>query len=220
MIKLEQERWKKTVSMATLLRVSHTKRLILVQDRETHGWGLPAGGLEKKERLVQGLRREVGQETNLEQERLHFNTRPHVVCLPGEDKTQLGLVFDGVYVNKRGHPQEWKVAGDKKVSRAKIFTVREIFPLLENSDRMVYKPWFNFPQLMRWVVELSDGRNGAPIGFLDDLLLNISRKVEGLTLEVAKDLRDYRKWRYVPPYEEYESTIDLWGNLLHILLPP
>lgn len=208
----EQERWLVTASVAALLSVRGHKRLILVRDRESQTWGLPAGGLQRGERLVAGLRREIGQETNLPQERLYFKPRPHIVCLPREDRTQLGLVFDTVYVKERQRLFQWDAKDDRKVDQTRIFTPRELFQLLEHPDEFIYKQWFNFPQLMRWMVRISNTNVGAPIEYLDRWLRKMEETVEGLTLVVDTVLRDYRTWKYCPPYVDVEPTLDLWGN--------
>lgn len=208
----EQERWLVTASVAALLSVRGHKRLILVRDRESQAWGLPAGGLQKGELLVAGLRREIGQETNLPQERLYFELRPHVVSLPKEDRTQLGLIFNAVYVKERTKPLQWEIKGDRKVDQARIFTPRELFQLLEHPDELIYKSWFNFPQLMRWMVAISNTNVGAPVKYLDRWLRKMNKTIEELTLVVDTAFRDYREWRYQPPYVDDEPLLDIWGN--------
>ena len=96
-----KERWSTTISVAALLQVSGMRRLILVEDKETNEWGLPAGGIGSKEYLLQGLGREIGEETQFEPERLYFNKTPHVATIINDDRTQFGFVFKGAYSSKK-----------------------------------------------------------------------------------------------------------------------
>lgn len=202
-----KERWPTTISVAALLRVSEMKRLVLVMDKETKTWGLPAGGLSSYEYLIQGLLREIGEETGLAQEKLYFNRTPHIATIINEDRTQLGFVFKGAYsAQKSGQPKEWAVHGDEKVFKAKIFGIKEILPLLEAPEDRLYKFQFNFAQLMRWVVAISLESSGAPVGYLNDWLERMSKKTEGLFFHRDTVLQEYSRWKYIPWYELNEAS--------------
>lgn len=199
------ERWPTTISVAALLRVSEMRRLVLVEDKKTKRWGLPAGGIVSNEYLVQGLCREIGEETGLAPEKLFFNRNPHIATILNENRTQFGLVFRGVYsAKKSGLPREWGVDGDEKVSRTKVFDTKEILHLLDDPEGNLYKSQFNFAQLMRWIVAISGERSGTPVGYLNDWLERMSGKIEGLSFH-QDYLPEYSGWQFIPWYELAEE---------------
>lgn len=199
-----KERWPTTISVAALLRVSETRGIVLVKDKKTNGWGLPAGGINGKEYLLQGLCREISEESGLEPERLYFNRTPHIATILNPDKTQLGFVFRGTWSAPKKHLQKWKIRGDKDVSEARIFSLKDIFSLLEAPEAQLNKPQFNFAQLMRWVVIISHESSGAPVGYLNDWLEQMSRTIEGLSFH-QDYLLEHSGWRYMPWYELAEE---------------
>lgn len=198
-------------SVSVLLGISRSRRIVLVRQSQGGQWGLPAGGIKPRELLIPALRREVREETNIPEENLYFDPRPHVVCLPEADKTHVGLVFHGDVINMSPPAiSGWKVLGDAKVNFAKPFSPREIFRLIENPKK-IYRSEFNFHQLMRWLTMASEVHEGEQIRYIDEWFERMVGVVAGLSITENTILADFRRWKYTPPYVVEQNPLDKWG---------
>lgn len=145
-----QERWPVSLSVAVLLSTSNDE-LILVRNRANKTWGLPAGGIEKGEFPKDALEREIREETAILPKQYEYKgLEPHVICIPGEDKTRIGLVYDAIYTGSDLPINWWKV-DDDKVDFAMAFSKASVAELIKQADIKVYKPEFNAIQLIRWL---------------------------------------------------------------------
>jgi len=159
------ERWPITVSMAVLLTVARNSHsLILVRIGEE--WGLPAGGLERGQLFFEGIIKEARQETDISEGNIVFKNQfplsnevvpVTIPCRFSEERTQIGLVYEGTYYGPRLNPEGWEVS-DPKVDFAKIFPLKKLLRLVESDLKegkggsgVIYKPHFNFYLLMDWI---------------------------------------------------------------------
>lgn len=208
----ENERLITKTSVSVLLGISRSRRIVLVRQSQTGQWGLPAGGIKSGELLIPALRREVREETNIPEENVYFDPRPHVVCLPEADKTHIGLVFHGDVISMSPPAiSGWEVLGDAKVNFAKPFSPREIFRLIENPER-IYRPEFNFHQLMRWLTMVSEVREGKYYQYIDEWFERMVGVVAGLSITENTIFADYRRWKYTPPYVVEQNSLDKWES--------
>jgi 8-oxo-dGTP pyrophosphatase MutT (NUDIX family) len=159
----ESERWLSTASISVLLSYgAQHKGLIFVQNAEK--WGLPAGGLKRHEYLLDGLRREIQEETQIGPDKVYFHNKltrwdytpsgPSffqlapilTITIPKEDKTKVGQIFNADYVGPRLPKVGWVVEGDEKVGLCKPFSLDDILELLDahySKGETIYKPEFN-----------------------------------------------------------------------------
>lgn len=138
-----KERWPATVSVA-LIVINGDRSILLVRKKETGQWALPAGGLQKGETLQQSAFRELFEETGLGADDLDNPVLgiPHILTIPGETKTSIGLV----YIMRLKNPlpaQGIKVESDE-IDLVLPFSDQQIQELLSQPES-IYKPEFNIP---------------------------------------------------------------------------
>jgi 8-oxo-dGTP pyrophosphatase MutT (NUDIX family) len=224
-----KERWPITTSIAIFLRPDpRSSGLILV--RNTDQWGLPAGGLEKNELLLEGIVRELREETGILPGRIFFEksqvefpeeaTREplvpsFVVCLPGEDRTQLGLIFEAVYHGPKLSWNGWPVDGDEveKIKQAKPFRIKDLLKLLdehlnnlENGGQgTIYKPEFNYHLLLNYIINVARIR-GKPKQ--SDYIMKWTKKNKERIPGIVREM-DFlfggEFWVYLTPWFERQS---------------
>lgn len=202
-----EERWPATASVSVYLRPdARGTGLLLV--RTNSKWGLPAGGLEKGELFDEGIRREVRQETGIDRTRIFFDptfgvTPRYVICLPREDRTQIGLIFQADYRGPLLDRDGWEVHSDK-ADFAKPFRMRDLLPLIkahleagQDESSPIYKPHFNFHLLLLWLVEKSKQSvfEERP-KYVQEFLARIKEGVDHLEVQRTLGLEE---WFYRPP---------------------
>lgn len=201
---LREVRWPVTASVAVLLASGvNNENLILVRQKNGGGWGLPAGGLHRGETLLQALRREVEEETMIgaAEESVTFEEESHVVVLPADDKTRIGLVFSGHYSGRVLDRDGWEVKGDPDVDFARPFGPYELMQLFDGQG-IVYKPEFNLPQILRHIVRFHNGTRSSSARKVDLWLYEKSRQIPGLTYANAPSRGYFEEWLYTPFYVE------------------
>ena len=156
-----KERFPGSVSVSLLLTHGRSNRLLLtrhgVKNGESERWGLIAGGVEKGESAWDAAVREAWEEANIRQENIIFvhgrnDFEPHVALFKREDKISLGLVLDVTYSGPKVPLDGWDIVGDKSVDRVEFFSWRRVLELLDDESR-IYRPDFNYPQLLRWMLK-------------------------------------------------------------------
>jgi len=191
----QKDRWGSHASIAVLLRYGFQGRgLILVQiDKE---WGLPAGGLKQKEYPLNGLRREILEETGIGPDKIIFRNsnltgweytpREHIyimpvlnITVPGEDKTSVGQIFSAEYVGPKLPKKGWAVQGDVKVGFCKPFNLRDLLELLEehyDEGQVIYRPGFNAIAIVHHIL-FSSSTNGF-IGMYSNYPPHVNKTLE------------------------------------------
>ncbi len=187
------ERWPTTVSIGIFLRYdARSYGLLLV--RNQNQWGLPAGGLQKGEYFMAGIRRELAEETGIVPGKTWFNPLipTTVICLPQEDRTQLGLVFQATYHGPHLSRTGWPVR-ETKVGYAKPFSLPDLVKLAQaqltadnKSSAPIYKPHFNLPLIIFWLAAHQEPR------YIRKFFQKHPR-LEGLH-------QNETRWSYQPPY--------------------
>lgn len=205
------ERWPVTASIAIFLRpIGNTNGLVLV--RSEGRWGLPSGGLGANEIFLNAARREILEETGINPDRYYFGTlgieklrdlQPrYAVCLPGSDRTQVGIIFETTYVGPRLNWDGWEVKGDVKTKYAKPFKMKDIMRLVERElvegGGVLYKPHFNFPLLVLWIFEETRTREGwgwEHTKAFEQWASRLNDQIPNLVLS-----EDGARWSYWPSY--------------------
>jgi len=213
-------RWPTTTSISVFLDVDTEINgfgLLLVGIKEQ--WGLPGGGLEEGEYLIEAVRREIKEETGIDENDILFSLGPffgtpseeilpkHIICLPQptEGRTQLGLVYEAVCIKPKLDQDGWEVkdGNDNQVNFTKPFFIPDILNLLgvhlkttEECSSPLRKPHLNFPLLLTWLVRkgLYDEMPSDISEFLD----GIQDKIPYLDSETFK-INERKSWVYRPP---------------------
>lgn len=141
-----------TVSLSVVALVSNfnSKKLLLVQNRETGQWSPPAGGLtwfeneNRMETFGEGVVRELAEETGLQVEKLSLEA---MVNVPGKTKNHIGAVYTGVY---KGDLNNFEPADKHEISQVRFFSENELFALL-NNDEAIRRPEFNRGLIAWWL---------------------------------------------------------------------
>lgn len=152
------ERWPATVSVGVIIETRHPlphpdtgyyrPAVLLVRDGLGR-WGLPAGGIEEGESLIDAGHREVRQETGLD--RLSYRNLAHfrTIAVPKELKTSLGVVYQTeLFVDV---PQEGLLVIDPggDIEMVRPHTIDEVREIIDGDNLRV--PYFNKPVLEEWL---------------------------------------------------------------------
>ncbi|MFC1625257.1 NUDIX domain-containing protein, partial [Patescibacteria group bacterium] len=217
-----KERFPGSISVSLLLTHGRSGRLLLtrhgVNKEEQETWGLIAGGVEKGENAWEAALREAWEEAKIKRGNIIFvqgrnKLEPHVALIKKEEKISLGLVFDVTYSGPKVPLEGWKITTDRSVDKVKFFSWKEILNLLENKTK-IYRPEFNHPQLLRWIIR----EPGSPkrMKMVNNWLLLNHKNISGLTRR-GKEVRylDSNKpavnWEYIPPYNSWFNTRGIHG---------
>ena len=215
----DRERMPSTVSGALLLTQGKTGRLLLVrhgiEKPESESWGLIAGGIQQGENAWEAVMREAWEEAQIAQENIIIVRgrdcrEPHVALLRGNDKTRVGIVFSATYSGPAVNLDGWDITGDEDVDRARFFTWRAVLNLMEMDDK-IYRPEFNFPQLLRWTLDntwRSFHRRFVTSRWLQDR----EHLIPGLSKGSDLDSFGLPNWIYIPPYNEWLQQSGIHGN--------
>lgn len=209
-----KERWISTPSISVMLRPdSRGNGLILVRNFDE--WGIPAGGLKKGEYLVDGIRREIQEETNITEGNIYFtnlygnrilNVQPvYTLTDPQQDKTSIGLVFMATYHGPRLPNDGWEIESDKKVRQAKPFKLKEIVKLLNNhleGNETVYRQVFNFPLLVTWLLLNNKAK------YVRQWLESNESRIEYFGIKSDSIFRDRKNYIYSSPVMCGEQNIE------------
>jgi 8-oxo-dGTP pyrophosphatase MutT (NUDIX family) len=204
-----KERWPVTASVAAYLRFdARSNGLLLVQSGEGR-WALPSGGLNPDEYLIDGTRREIAEESGVEPRFIFFDTLAprEVICLPGEERTQIGLVFIATYRGPILPREGWPVPGQDKMVFAKPFKMKDLVKLLAShlgatrlEESPLYKPRFNFPLILNWVLQES---GPSSYSLMPNYVISFLKRWHGEIdhLSVTEDeLLGGEIWYYQPPF--------------------
>jgi len=217
-----EERFPSSVSVSLLLTHGRSGRLILTRHGIKTGegkesWGLIAGGVERGEDPWRAAMREAKEEAGFSGEHIIFvrgrnNLEPHVALVLGEDKNHLGLVFDTTYSGPRVSMDGWDVADDRSVDRVGLFSWQRVLKLLDDQTQ-IYRPEFNYPQMVRWI--LKDCRDESRAGGIERWLLDREGSIPGLTRRRMAETGDVRKfsdrWDYIPLYDSWMGMPGIRG---------
>ncbi len=215
-----QERFPATVSVALLLTHGRSKRLLLTRQKsDQEQWGLIAGGVQQGETAWNAIVRETWEEARIKEQNIIFVTgwnslEPHVALIRGQDKIRLGLVFDSTYSGPRISLEGWEISDDPKVDRVKFFRWQEILHLLEDQSR-IYRPEFNYPQLLRWLLK-DLGHNPHRTITVDQWLQTNFQTIPGLQPKTdspnSQPFKLADRWEYYSPYNQWMKTPGIHGQ--------
>ena len=114
--------------------------LLCVRHVKGGKWGLPAGHLEPGEMVIDGVKREVREETGYE---IAIFGLLGVYNRPKKDSVRVAFVFTACLVDKKGEPRASEIA------ELKWFSRDEVRALL-SSDQL-YKPVYAARTMMDWL---------------------------------------------------------------------
>lgn len=212
------ERFPASVSVSLLLTHGRSDRLLMTRHGVKKGqgetWGLIAGGVEKGETVWDAAVREAREEAQLNQENIIFvrgrnDFEPHVALIKGENKISLGLVLDVTYSGPKVPLGGWDVVGDRSVDRVEFFSWQKVLSLLDDKSR-IYRPEFNYPQLLRWILK-SCWTDSRRIEATNKWLLERAQDIEGLYRRTDKQGSILNIWSYVPPYNHWMTKPGIHG---------
>lgn len=213
------DRFMASVSVSILLTHGRSGRLILVRHGQT--WGLPAGAVESTETPWNALLREIKEETNLNKENIIFvngvdKTLPEPILLRGLNKNRVGFIYGATYSGPKIPFDGWDIIGDKTINMAACFTWQNVLKLLDSPEE-IYRPEFNFPQLIHWSIEKASKSKWLSRSQLLDLWLTENQdKVKGLRLltniKISRSSDLLKKWSYAPPYNEWTLGKNIHGD--------
>jgi 8-oxo-dGTP pyrophosphatase MutT (NUDIX family) len=215
------EEIKAELSVSFLLTHGRSNRLFLtrhgVKQGNSETWGLIAGRVDKGENLYEAVLREAKEEANIERENIIFvrgrnNLEPHPVVILGEEYNWGGYVFDATYSGPKLPMDGWDISGDRSVDRVELFDWRRVLGLL-NKPEKIYRPEFNFAQMMRWIMMDYGGGNENRKVYTNRWLLDRQGKIEGLVCHgrlFFDKLSD--NWDYIPPYNRWMEMPGIRGN--------
>jgi ADP-ribose pyrophosphatase YjhB (NUDIX family) len=238
------EGWRASVSVSMLLEVTTItngeldpiESLLLVRDRSDKKWGPPAGHIKESETFGEAMSREFSQETGLQPFALVFEPSSGFlenggmkvipICLPGELKSRVGLVYEGRVRDLNGMRKAgWEVTGDEDTDRAKPFRYEEVMALVDSE--MVHREEPNATLLVSWLVKLHNslGHSGALPEVKEEInewLLTNQQLAKYGTIEpdnifpndlirfvpnfMARDLRLYREYQELDDAEFEEQV--------------
>lgn len=213
-------RFKAELSVSFLLTHGRSNRLFLtrhgVKENNPETWGLIAGGVEKGENPLEAALREAKEEADINQENIIFvrgrnNLEPHPVVILGEEKNWGGYVFDATYSGPSVPMEGWNIYGDESVDRVELFDWRRVLHLLDKPEK-IYRPEFNFSQMMRWIMMDYGGGNKNRLEFTNWWLQERRGKIEGLRCKgrlMLEKLSD--NWDYIPPYNSWMEMPGIRG---------
>ena len=151
-----KEKWQTIKSVGVLLRpyshgIVNQGGLVLIDHKD--GWGIPAGHLERGEFLSGALRREIFEETGIEERFIDFNTgtdqflfRPELeITVPRNENTSSGSVYRAVYHGPR-LPKRWTHSENGEDREVRQFKKREVADLLLRQlkgENVIRKPEIN-----------------------------------------------------------------------------
>lgn len=127
--------------------------LLLVEKRKTGLLALPAGHLEL-ELPIDGIIREIEEETGLRREQYTLYPKPFTYTIVSPTKVSLGLLFTGKTIQPI-ESQGYEVDSDE-ISRVRPYSVDELIQLLTHPESL-YKPEFNqyfIAQILLWWIKL------------------------------------------------------------------
>lgn len=198
-----EERWNFTESTAVLLaHGKHRRGLILVQNDGL--WGPPAGGIRQGEYMIDGLRREILEETQIGPGNVYFHGPPNnwafrpsdgylaqlsptiTITIPQGIRTQKGEVYQAEYVGPKLPKDGWKIKGDKKVGYCKPFSPSEILKLLSDhysSRPTIYKPQFSAVALIHHI--LTSTSQGGNFGKVSGYPKNVNQTLERIWVKTG-----------------------------------
>jgi ADP-ribose pyrophosphatase YjhB (NUDIX family) len=128
------------VSVAAL--IESDKRLLCVKQSDEKGgkWGIPAGHLKPGEMILDGVKREIREETGYE---ITLFGLVGVYNRPKEDSVRVALVFTACIVGGEENPRPDEIAEIKWLSRD------EVRSLLTSGQ--LYRPEYSARVLMDWM---------------------------------------------------------------------
>ncbi|MFC1790297.1 NUDIX hydrolase [Patescibacteria group bacterium] len=214
-----QERFPSTVSVSLLLTHGRAGRLLMVKqglkDGESKSWGPIAGGVDQGENAWDAALREAWEEARIPPEHIIFvrgrdSLEPHVALIRGDDKNSLGLVFSVTYSGPRVPLDGWDIDGDKSVDRTRFFTWQEVLNLMDSSSE-IYRPDFNFPQLLRWTLANS-WRSQKRARVINQWLSEREEAIPGLCKRKGSGETLLAGWHYTPPYNQWMEVPGIHGD--------
>lgn len=202
-------RWPASASVGMLLTYKKYN-LIMVRQRNIpesghQVWGIPAGGIGSGELLGEGILRELHEETGIKSESIKFlNSNPYPLCLPGENKSGAGYIFDAEYIGDELPYNGWEME-DEGVDMARPQSVVSVTNIIRSD--LVYRPEINIPQMMRWLMRIYN-RRGYDYDrdvhkYLDGWLREKRTldKIDGL--RISEYFVDRGEPVYKPPYQDW-----------------
>ncbi len=123
--------------------------LVLVRQRSTNGWGLPAGGGERGEDPVTAGLRELQEEAGIGESQLEGGLKQFRISFYSrEDITSIGVIVRGVL--KTPIPYEGYAVGNDETNYVKPLTRSDLIGLLRRPEKM-YKPDLNAYAIVEWL---------------------------------------------------------------------
>ena len=169
----------------------------------------------------QAVLRETTEEANIKEENIIFvrgrdSMEPHVALLRANDKDRVGLVYSATYSGPKLPFEGKDVTGDESINKVACFSWKEILKKLETPDSL-YRPEFNFPQLIRWTIEQAvRSRKLSRVIIVDNWLLKKQSYIGGLELLeegiIKHPIELSSKWRYTPPYNSWMMAKNIHGD--------
>lgn len=213
-----KERFPSTMSVSLLLTHGRAGRLLMTRHGVISGglesWGLVAGGVAQGENAWDAAVREAWEEAQILPENIIFvqgrdSFESHVALIRGEDKNRLGLVYSVTYSGPPFPLDGWNIMGDRQVDMAKFFTWQEVLDLMDNRSR-IYRPYFNYPQLLRWTLA-NTWRSSKRAEVTNRWLLEREETIPGLHRSQDIDENDLAVWKYIPPYNQWMEVTGIHG---------
>lgn len=215
-----KERFPASISVSLLLTHGRSGRLFMV--RHGQEWGLIAGAVEIGENPWHAILRESQEEAHINSENIIFvkgrdTFDPHVILIRGEDKNRIGLVYGATYSGPKFPFEGNDIKDDKSINRVACFSWKQILNILEDPDKNIYRPEFNFPQLIRWTLEhASRSKYLSRALVVDNWFLEKQENIKGLTLKDTKKIEKpselLSKWNYVPNYNSWMTAKNIHGD--------
>lgn len=223
-----KERFPASVSVSLLLTHGRSGRLFMVRHPvvtgfgNQHLWGLIAGGVKPGENPWQVALREAQEEANIGGKNIIFVAgrdplEPHVALIQGLDKDRVGLVYSTTYSGPKFPFSGKQISDDPNVDMVACFSWRQVLVMLKAPQLNLYRPEFNFAQLMRWTIEkAARGKNLSRAKEVDTWFTEMQPSLEGLRIMGESDIEKpsdlLSKWSYAPLYNAWMMAKDIHGD--------
>lgn len=124
--------------------------LVMVQQRDSGLWGIPAGHVKPGETSRQAVLRELWEETNKTPEELDkLFDMPGIREIPGLKRTRWGIWYEGYL--KDPIPKEGYEMQCREIKLVKPWSVKELMELEKRKGEGLYLPDFNLAAIGKYL---------------------------------------------------------------------